>query len=99
MIYSGLMNSATRSRSSDNLGKYSPSNTRKACGDASPITHRLTDDGLAMQDNNEKNSHCSIEEASPSNTLGKGGKLLQLSCLCYCKSQVSLTCQCICDLI
>lgn len=68
------MNPATRSRSSDNLEKYSPSSMRKACGDASPVTRRLTNDGLVTQDNNNKISHCSIDDASPSNTLGKGGE-------------------------
>lgn len=72
MIYIGLMNPATRSRSSDNLEKYSPSSARKACGDASPVTRRLTGDGLVTRDDNDKNSHRSMDDASPSNTLSKG---------------------------
>lgn len=68
------MNPTTRSRSSDNLEKYSPSSTQKVGGDgSSAVTRRLTGDGLISHDSDDKNPQCPAENESPSDTLVKTG--------------------------
>lgn len=75
-LLKGLMNPAPRSRSSDNLEKYSPLNARKAGGDnASPLTRRFTGDGLVSKENDASlggmESGASSGASSLSNTLTK----------------------------
>lgn len=65
-LLKGLMNPTPRSRSSDNLEKYSPSSSRKASGDASPLTRRLTGDGLIPKD---KTASSGTMDSSSSSTL------------------------------
>lgn len=67
------MNPAPRSRSSDNLEKYSPINSRKT-ETASPLTRRFTGDGLVTKENDASpgiDSGASSEASSLSNTLTK----------------------------
>lgn len=72
-LLKGLMNPAPRSRSSDNLEKYSPINARKVGGEnASPLTRRFTGDGLVSKESDGGiESGASSEASSLSNTLTK----------------------------
>lgn len=100
-LLKGLMNPPTpRSRSSDNLEKYSPINARKtATGgeNVSPLTRRFTGDGLVSKVNDASlggvESGASSEASSLSNTLTKSvsggsskGGMFYLDFIFYCCS-------------
>ncbi|CAH1101078.1 unnamed protein product [Psylliodes chrysocephalus] len=69
----GLMTPTPRSRSSDNLEKFSPSSLRKANDSASPLTRRLTGDSIVSRDSSDGSiaTECSFDQ-SPGSTLSKG---------------------------
>ncbi|CAG9816136.1 unnamed protein product [Phaedon cochleariae] len=69
----GLMTPTPRSRSSDNLEKFSPSFLRKAAVDStvSPLTRRLTGDSVASRDSTDSLTVGSGGDGSPGGSLGK----------------------------
>ncbi|KAB0792496.1 hypothetical protein PPYR_14455 [Photinus pyralis] len=73
----GLLNPTPRSRSSDNLEKYSPLLTRKSNSDvSSPLARRLTGDSLLSRESSDGSiaaeMHIPLDHSSPSGTLSKG---------------------------
>lgn len=72
------MNPAPRSRSSDNLEKYSPASSRKDSGDmGSPLTRRLTGDSLFSKGKSDNSFPETLEQpTSLTDTLSKGICLL-----------------------
>lgn len=78
VIVSGLLNPTPRSRSSDNLEKYSPLTARKSSSDvSSPLARRLTGDSLLSRESSDGSiaaeTHIPLDHSSsPSSTLSKG---------------------------
>ncbi|KAK4872636.1 hypothetical protein RN001_014665 [Aquatica leii] len=72
----GLLNPTPRSRSSDNLEKYSPLAARKSNSDvSSPLARRLTGDSLISRESSDGSiaaeTHIPLDHSSPSSTLSK----------------------------
>lgn len=71
--FSGLMTPTPRSRSTDNLEKFSPSFTRKNTYDSSPLSRRLTGDSIVSQESSDGSLAAeSCYDHSPGSTLSKG---------------------------
>lgn len=75
----GLSTPTPRSRSSDNLQKYSPVSSRKGNSEASssPLTRRLTGDSLVSRESSSGSitaeTSIPFDHSSPSSTLSKSG--------------------------
>lgn len=75
--FTGVLYPTPRSRSIDNLEKYSPTFTRKATSDtASPLTRRLTGDSLMSQGSSDGSiateTNIPVEHSSSTSSIAKG---------------------------